>query len=181
MATDITDRLADLLSGPVAELGLDLEFVELTKAGSQTSLRVAVDQDGGVDLDQIAEATRAVSKVLDESPEAERALGAAPYTLEVSSPGVTRPLTLPRHWRRNQGRLVKCTLVEGGPEGNEVEGRVGDCDDEGVELLVDRRASKGAKPKIEATRLAYADIRRAKVQIEFTRAADAELDEEGED
>lgn len=177
MATDITDRLADLLSGPVAELGLDLEFVELTKAGSQTNLRVAVDQDGGVDLDQIAEATRAVSQVLDESPEAERALGAAPYTLEVSSPGVTRPLTLPRHWRRNKGRLVKCTLVEGG----EVEGRVGESDDEGVELLVDKRASKGAKPRIEATRLAYADIRKAKVQIEFTRAADAELDEEGED
>ncbi len=177
MATDITDRLADLLSGPVAKLGLDLEFVELTKAGNQTNLRVAVDQDGGVDLDQIAEATRAVSKVLDESPEAERALGAAPYTLEVSSPGVTRPLTLPRHWRRNQGRLVKCTLVEGG----EVEGRIGDSDDEGVELLVDKRASKGAKPKIEATRIAYADIRKAKVQIEFTRAADAELDEEGED
>lgn len=177
MTTDITDRLAELLSGPVAELGLDLEFVELGKAGSQTSLRVAVDQDGGVDLDQVAEATRVVSAVLDESD----AMGAAPYTLEVSSPGVSRPLTLPRHWRRNQGRLVKCTLVEGRPEGNEVEGRIGASDDEGVELLVDRRASKGAKPKVEAVHLAYADIRKAKVQIEFTRAAEADADEEGED
>lgn len=169
MAPDITDRLAGLLSGPVEALGLDLEFVELTKVGQQSSLRVAVDKDGGIDLDEVAEATREVSRVLDETD----AMGAQPYTLEVSSPGVSRPLTLPRHWRRNAGRLVRCTLVEGG----EVEGRIGDSDEEGVELLVDKRASKGAKPKVEATRLGYGEIRKAKVQIEFKRIDEADLDE----
>lgn len=175
MAPDISDRLAALLTGPIGELGLDLEFIELTRTGNQTNLRVAVDKDGGVDLDVVAEATREVSRVLDETD----AMGEAPYTLEVSSPGVSRPLTLPRHWRRNAGRLVKCALVEGG----EVEGRIGDSDDEGVELLVDKRATKGAKPKIEALRISYADIHKAKVQIEFKRVDDEDLDDltDGED
>lgn len=173
MAPDITDRLTGLLTEPIAALGMDLEFVELTKVGNQTNLRVAVDRDGGVDMDAIAEATRAVSAVLDESD----AMGAQAYTLEVSSPGVSRPLTLPRHWRRNQDRLVKCTLVEGG----EVEGRIGASDDTGVALAVDKRASKGAKPKVETVRLAYDDIRKAKVQIEFTRIDEVDLDDTGLD
>lgn len=163
MATDITDRLAGLLSGPLAGLGLDLEFVELTKAGKHSSLRVAVDQDGGVDLDQVAEATREVSRVLDETPEGERALAgvlSGPYTLEVSSPGVSRPLTLPRHWRRNTGRLVTCALVEGEP----VTGRIRSADDEGAVLVVDG----------DEVRLGYEQVRKAKVEIEFKRV-------EGED
>jgi len=83
---DITERLAAVLSPAVEGFGLDLEAVELTKAGKHSVLRVAVDKDGGVDMDDIADATRAVSTILDEVD----LLGKAPYTLEVSSPGIDR-------------------------------------------------------------------------------------------
>src|SRR3954463_8986667 len=109
MSTAATrDRLAEELTGPMDALGLDLEAVDLTSAGKRRLLRVAVDKDGGVTLDDIADATREVSRLLD-APEGTDALGEQPYTLEVTSPGIDRPLTAPRHWRRNEGRLVKVT------------------------------------------------------------------------
>ena len=152
---DITDRLAELLAGPIEALGLDLEAVDLSRAGKRSVLRVAVDKDGGVDLDDIAAATGEVSRVLDESD----VMGNSPYTLEVSSPGVDRPLTLPRHWRRNAGRLVNATLQDG----TEVTGRIGRTDDDGAELLTGGTAR----------RVAYADVVKARVQIEFKRPDDS--------
>ncbi|HET6152287.1 MAG TPA: ribosome maturation factor RimP [Marmoricola sp.] len=146
---DITDRLAAVLSAPVAELGLDLEAVDLSKAGKRSVLRVAVDKDGGVDMDDIAAATRAVSDVLDDSP----LLGNSPFTLEVTSPGVERPLTLPRHWRRNVNRLVKVDLVVGEP----VEGRIASSDEGGATLTV-----SGDEVRVE-----YPSVARARIQIEF--------------
>jgi ribosome maturation factor RimP len=156
---DVTDRLAGLLAGPIEALGLDLEAVDLSRAGKRSVLRVAVDKDGGVDLDDIAAATGEVSRVLDESD----VMGSSPYTLEVSSPGVDRPLTLPRHWRRNAGRLVKVTLVDGG----EVTGRIVAGDESGADLDVD-----GAGQRVD-----FADVAKARVQIEFKRP-DAAADEE---
>ncbi|MGH3411838.1 MAG: ribosome maturation factor RimP, partial [Marmoricola sp.] len=96
------DRLAVLLEEPLAAVGFDLEGVELSNVGKRRLLRVAVDKDAGVTMDDIAEATREVGRVLDDS----EVMGERAYTLEVSSRGVDRPLTLPRHWRRNLGRLV---------------------------------------------------------------------------
>jgi ribosome maturation factor RimP len=157
--SEITDRLAGLLAGPIEALGLDLEAVDLSRAGKRSVLRVAVDKDGGVDLDDIAAATGEVSRLLDDSD----VMGSTPYTLEVSSPGVDRPLTLPRHWRRNTGRLVKATLVEGG----EVTGRIVGTDDTGADLDVD-----GSGRRVE-----FADVAKARVQIEFKRP-DAAADEE---
>jgi ribosome maturation factor RimP len=87
-------------------MGLDVEAVEITPAGKRRMLRVAIDKDGGVTMDDIAEATKEVGRVLDDTD----VMGEQPYTLEVTSPGVDRPLTLPRHWRRNVGRLVKIKL-----------------------------------------------------------------------
>jgi ribosome maturation factor RimP len=152
---EITDRLAGLLAGPIEALGLDLEAVDLSRAGKRSVLRVAVDKDGGVDLDDIAAATGEVSRVLDDSD----VMGQSPYTLEVSSPGVDRPLTLPRHWRRNAGRLVKAALVDG----EEVTGRILGSDESGAELDVDGTSR----------RLAYADVTRARIQIEFKRPEEA--------
>jgi ribosome maturation factor RimP len=148
---DITDRLAGLLAGPIEGLGLDLEAVDLSKAGKRSVLRVAVDKDGGVDMDDIAAATGEVSRVLDDSD----VMGGGSYTLEVSSPGVDRPLTLPRHWRRNLDRLVKVTLSDG----DEVTGRIVDADESGAGLDVD-----GERRRVE-----FADVSKAKVQIEFKR------------
>jgi ribosome maturation factor RimP len=151
---DITDRLAGVLTGPLESLGLDLEAVDLSKAGKRSVLRVAVDKDGGVSMDDIAEATKAVSELLDDSD----LMGSNAFTLEVSSPGIDRPLTLPRHWRRNVSRLVKVTLAEGDP----VEGRITSSDEQGVTLDVPG-ASDGP------VRIAYPEIVKAKIQIEFKR------------
>src|SRR4051812_633443 len=128
-AADTRDRLAEELSGPIDALGLDLEAVDLTSAGKRRVLRVAIDKDGGVTMDDIADATREVSRVLDDTS----VMGEQAYTLEVFSPGVDRPLTLPRHWRRNSGRLVKVSPVEGEP----VTGRITATDDEGAVVDVE--------------------------------------------
>ncbi|HET8716677.1 MAG TPA: ribosome maturation factor RimP [Nocardioidaceae bacterium] len=153
------DRLVGVLTGPLAETGLDVEAIDLTPAGKRRLLRVAVDKDGGVSLDDIADATREVSRLLDESD----VMGEQPYTLEVTSPGTDRPLTLPRHWRRNQGRLVKVTGVDGGT----VTGRVHTSDEEGATLLV------GGQPDRSGTgdeqRVRFDQVRAARVQIEFNR------------
>ena len=102
-------------------------------------------------MDDIADATREVSRVLDETD----LMGQQAYTLEVSSPGVDRPLTLPRHWRRNTGRLVKVRLRDGEP----TTGRIRATDDAGAVLDVDGTAR----------RLEYAEVLKAKIQIEFKK------------
>jgi len=160
------DRIESELRDPLASLGYDLEAVELSAAGKRSVLRIAVDKDGGVTMDDVAAATRAISDILDAST----VMGERSYTLEVTSRGVDRPLTLPRHWRRNADRLVKATLVDGG-EGAEVVGRIGASDDDGVTLTVD-----GAD-----RRVAYADIAKAKVQIEFNRKAAVESEDDLDD
>jgi ribosome maturation factor RimP len=152
--TTQTSRIESELTGPLADLGLDLEAVELAPAGKRRVLRVAVDRDGGVTMDDVAEATREVGRRLDDSD----VMGEQPYTLEVTSRGVDRPLTLPRHWRRNRGRLVKVTRAD-----DSLTGRVLASDDEAVTLEVSGQEH----------RVRYDDVVRALVQIEFNRPADA--------
>jgi len=113
-----------------------------------------------VTLDDVADATREVSRVLDDSD----VMGELPYTLEVTSRGVDRPLTLPRHWRRNEDRLVKATLADG----SEVTGRVVGSDETAATLDVDG----------ERREVAYADVAKALVQIEFNRKTTSTGDEE---
>lgn len=152
MSTDQTrDRLAEVLTEPLAASGLDVESIELTPAGRRRLLRVAVDKDGGVTMDDIADATKEVSRVLDESD----VMGEHPYTLEVTSPGIDRPLTQPRHWRRNQARLVKVTTADG----TNLTGRVLASDEHGVTLDVD------GSERV----LAFDDVAKARIQIEFNR------------
>jgi ribosome maturation factor RimP len=145
---------ADLQVGlaPVVQaLGVDLEEVQVQGAGRRTVVRIVVDRDGGVDLDCVAEVTRVVSAALDDGPLADVIVG--PFLLEVTSPGVDRPLTTPTHWRRALGRLVRADLADG----DIVEGRVADIDGETVTLTVDG----------ESRRVPLAQIRRAVVQVEF--------------
>ncbi|HEX6248126.1 MAG TPA: ribosome maturation factor RimP [Nocardioidaceae bacterium] len=152
MSTDQTrDRLAEVLTEPLAAQGLDVEAIEITPAGRRRLLRVAVDKDGGVTMDDVAEATKQVSRLLDDSD----AMGEQPYTLEVTSPGTDRPLTLPRHWRRNADRLVKVTTTDGAG----VTGRVLRSDEQSVTLDVDGTERV----------LPYDDVAKARVQIEFNR------------
>ena len=111
VSTDQTrDRLAEVLTEPLAATGLDVEAIDLTPAGKRRLLRVAVDKDGGVTLDDIAEATKEVSRVLDARSDV---MGEQPYTLEVTSRGTDRPLTAPRHWRRNGAGWSRSPLADG--------------------------------------------------------------------
>lgn len=145
----MTESLETLVEATVTALGFDLEALDLTPAGKKRVLRVAVDRDGGVGIDHITDATRALSEVLDSSD----VMGEQPYTLEVTSRGVDRPLSLPRHWRRNEGRLVRLRLTD---DESSVDGRIGASDDAGVEIV-----------GRTTTRYPYDQISSALVQIEL--------------
>ena len=147
----VRDQIEQELATPLRALGLDVEAVELTPAGKRRVLRIAVDGDDGVTLDDVAEATKRVSEVLDASD----VLGEQPYTLEVTSRGVDRPLTLPRHWRRNTDRLVKVTTTDD----ETLVGRIVGSDDTGAILDIDGTRSE----------VAYAEVAKALVQVEFNR------------
>lgn len=157
----VRDRIEAALVDPLSALALDVEAVEITPAGKRRVLRIAVDKDGGVTLDDVAEATREIDRVLEESD----VMGEQPYTLEVTSRGVDRPLTLPRHWRRNVDRLVRVVLADG----SAVTGRiVAAADDEGGAATID---VSGTQQEI-----AYAEVGKALVQVEFNRSTPEEND-----
>jgi ribosome maturation factor RimP len=145
MASLSHSRLREILEPVVADAGYDLEDVTTAAAGRRTVIRVVVDRDGGVDLDAVAAVSRAVSAALDETDP----LGDSPYVLEVTSPGVDRPLTEPQHWRRNQGRLVNV---------GEITGRITGVTEADVALDV-----SGAE-----RRIAFADRPEGHVVVEFT-------------
>ena len=144
-------RLVQLLTPAVQASGYDLEDLSVSPAGRRKVVRVVVDKDGGVTLDDIADVSRTVSDLLD-TPEAEQLLAGA-YTLEVTSPGVDRPLTAPRHWRRSVGRLVLVKTAAG-----PVTGRVVEADD--AQAVLDVDGTKRA--------LLYGEVVSAHVQVEFS-------------
>lgn len=148
-----TDDLLRAVIEPIVTAdGLDLEELDVALSGRRRRVRVVVDADGGVDLEHCAALSRTISKALDES---DVVGGGGQYTLEVSSPGVSRPLTLPRHWRRNTGRLVRVARVDG----DQLDGRVVSADEHGAVLDVDGRQ----------VTVPYAEVAKATVQVEFHR------------
>ena len=159
-------RLTELLAPLVSAAGYDLEHLAVTAAGKRSVVRVLVDKDGGVTLDDVADVSRVISDeldALDALDAREPDLLGDTYVLEVSSPGVDRPLTEARHWRRNVGRLVEAHLSSGAP----VTGRVLRADDASVTLEVD-----GAERD-----LPLAEVVRGVVQVEFNRKGAPELDD----
>ena len=148
-------RIADVIGPVVAAAGMDLESVRVTAAGRRKLLRVVVDSDRGVSLDDAAAVSRELSAALDTVA----VMGDFPYTLEVSSPGVDRPLTDRRHWRRAVGRLVRVTVTDAVGSGP-VSGRIAAADADGVTLdVVD-------DPKARR-RFPYAALGPGAVQVEF--------------
>jgi ribosome maturation factor RimP len=163
---EATARLVGWIEPVVGAAGYDLEELVVTPAGRRSVVRVVVDWEGGVTLDDIAEISRTVSEVLDANDDG---MGRTPYVLEVSSPGVDRPLTEPRHWRRNTGRLVTVAV---GPAGQttEVTGRVTAVDDVGVTLAVEAQGKPGAKKRPPTPRqVPWAELGNGRVQVEFGR------------
>ncbi|MFB7917811.1 ribosome maturation factor RimP [Streptomyces sp. NPDC056061] len=157
MSTTQSERLRGLLEPLVSAEQLDLEEIEVTRAGRRRVLRIIVDSEEGVELDACAELSRAISQKLDETD----AMGEDEYVLEVSSPGADRPLTEHRHYVRATGRLARFRLHEGG----ELVARILVVDDEGIDLEVP--GVKGRKPT--SRRIAFDEIARARVEIEFSR------------
>ena len=145
-------RIADVIRPVIAAAGMDLESVRVTAAGRRRLLRVVVDSDRGVSLDDAAAISRELSTALDTVA----VMGDFPYTLEVSSPGVDRPLTDQRHWRRAVGRLVQVTVSDS-DGARPVSGRVAAADADGVTLDVE-----GAR-----RRFPYAVLGAGTIQVEF--------------
>lgn len=152
--TDKSLAAVQEMVAPIAlELALDVESVEIRKTGNQKIVKVILDKDGGISLEEIAAATREISVKLDELPEL-----ASSFTLEVTSPGVDRPLTAPKHWRRNLGRLVRVELISGGS----LDGRITDVTEEQITLQV----------KQQQRMISLTEIKRAVVQVEFNRPSE---------
>jgi ribosome maturation factor RimP len=163
-----TARLTGWITPVIDGAGYDLEELVVTPAGRRSVVRVVVDREQGVTLDDIAEVSRAVSEVLDANDDG---MG-RPYVLEVTSPGVDRPLTERRHWQRNIGRLVALTVGPGGGT-DEITGRITGVDDSGVALAVEAKGKPGAKKRPPTPRLVpWAQLGVGRVQVEFGRADD---------
>jgi len=159
------EHLLALLGPVVSTAGYDLEDVAVTSAGRRSLIRVSVDSDDGIDLDAVAEVSRLISDALDGDGQfSANAAFAGPYVLEVGSPGVDRPLTEARHWRRAVGRLVKVDSA-----GATITGRVLAATDGAVTLDVD-----GVPRDYALTALGP-----GKVQVEFNRGGKSEPDDEG--
>jgi ribosome maturation factor RimP len=159
-SAQLTEQLEPMVASAVRDTGLELEELDIAPAGRRRLVKVIVDTPDGtaLDLDAVADVSRAVSAALDS---AEHLMGAAAYTLEVSSPGVDRPLTRPRHWRRARLRLVKVRLTDA----TELLARAGDADERAVTLLV------AGTPR----RVAFEEIDRAVMQVEFAEPPAAEI------
>lgn len=154
------EKLEQVVADAVAQAGFELEELVVQQAGRKQLVKVVVDGEGadgrGIELDEVADVSRAVSKALDEM---DGVLSGA-YTLEVTSPGLDRPLTKPRHWRRARLRKVAVKQADA-----KFLARVGDADDDGVEVLADG----------QLRRIAYADIEHAVVEVEFSEPPAAEI------
>jgi len=143
----LRDQIFELLDPLVTSAGLVLEEVQVQTPGKHRFVTIIVDSETGLNLDQVTEASRTISEVMDGA----RFMGETPYTLEVTSPGVDRPLTAPRHWRKNVDRLVKVTKNDG----EVFKARILSADE--------NQATLDNGP------IDYADVKRAIIEVEFNR------------
>ena len=141
----VIDEISAVIAPVVAASGNYLEEVTITPDGKSRILTVIVDSDTHLTLDQVTAVTREISDLLETHP----ALGDQPFTLEVTSPGIDRPLTELRHWKKNHGRLVSAI----GIDGKEIKGRIGEVVD-GVVVIGEHQ-------------IPLADIEKAMIEIEF--------------
>jgi ribosome maturation factor RimP len=154
----LKDQISELVTPAVSDLGFYLEDVHVATPGSHRIVTCIVDGDASLNLDQVTSVSRVISELLDEAA----FMGETPFTLEVTSPGVDRPLTQPRHFAKNVDRLLKIIKLDG----SDVTGRILSNTDNDVTLTV---AVK--KETVEQT-VSLADIKRAVVEIEFNRKDD---------
>ena len=154
----LKDQISELVTPAVSDQGFYLEDVHVATPGSHRIVTCIVDGDASLNLDQVTTVSRVISELLDEAA----FMGETPFTLEVTSPGVDRPLTQPRHFAKNIDRLLKIIKLDE----SEVTGRILSNTDQDVTLTV---AVK--KETIEQT-VSLSEIKRAVVEIEFNRKED---------
>jgi ribosome maturation factor RimP len=160
-------QVIELLGGEFARAGYDIEDVVIDAAARPPRITVVADSDDGLNLDSAAALSRSASELLD------RVDGdATPYVLEVTSPGVDRPLTTEKHFRRARGRKVELTLSDGA----ELTGRLGEISDGTVRLVV----RKGRGADLSVRELPINDIAKAVVQVEFSPPNKRELELAGQ-
>jgi ribosome maturation factor RimP len=154
----LKDQISELVTPAVSDQGFYLEDVHVATPGNHRIVTCIVDGDTSLNLDQVTSVSRVISELLDEAA----FMGETPFTLEVTSPGVDRPLTQPRHFAKNVDRLLKIVKLDG----SEVTGRILSNTNEAVTLTVTVK-----KETLEQT-VPLADIKRAVVEIEFNRKDD---------
>jgi len=151
----ITDQISQLVTPAVEAQGFFLEEVQLVSPGKHRIVTCIVDGETSLNMDQVTGVSRAISELLDEAA----FMGDTPFTLEVTSPGVDRPLTQPRHFRKNIDRLLKIVKIDG----DVVTGRICSSSELDVTLtVVEKKETKEVSVKLT-------DIKRATVEIEFNR------------
>jgi ribosome maturation factor RimP len=148
----LRDQIFELVDPLVTKAGLVLEEVQVQTPGKHRFVTIIVDSETGLNLDQVTDASRLVGEAMDLAS----FMGDAPYTLEVTSPGVDRPLTAPRHWRKNVDRLVK--IIKN--DGEICKGRITSATEDSVTL--------------DCCSVNYSDIKRATIEIEFNQKAKKE-------
>ncbi|MFM8190659.1 MAG: ribosome maturation factor RimP [Candidatus Nanopelagicus sp.] len=139
------EEISAAITPALSNLGFYLEDVVITTAGRRSMITVIVDGDTHLSLDQVTQVTKAIGEIIENI----QSLGQSPFTLEVTSPGLDRPLTKPRHWRKNINRLVKVVLLDG----KEIKGRVRDSTQ--ISVTIDEQV------------INLSDIKRATLEIEF--------------
>lgn len=154
----LKDQISELITPAVSDLGFYLEDVHVATPGSHRIVTCIVDGDASLNLDQVTSVSRVISELLDEAA----FMGETPFTLEVTSPGVDRPLTQPRHFAKNVDRLLKVIKLDG----SEITGRILSNTDKDVTLTV------AVKKETTEEVITLADIKRAVVEIEFNRKDD---------
>ncbi|GAA1397211.1 ribosome maturation factor RimP [Luteococcus peritonei] len=175
----MNERTVTPIVQPILEAhGLELDSLDVIPAGKRKVLRITVDGDGpkgrGPLLDDIASATRDISDALDEAPE----IGNQPFTLEVSSRGVGKPLTEAKHFRRNRDRLVQASLVDG----SVLRARIQSADEAHVVLVEEPEPGKKLPADLDPRHeLGYDEITKATIQVEMNRKHDPDLDDLGDE
>jgi len=154
----LKDQISELVTPAVSDLGFYLEDVHVATPGNHRIVTCIVDGDVSLNLDQVTSVSRVISELLDEAA----FMGETPFTLEVTSPGVDRPLTQPRHFKKNADRLLKIIKLDG----SEVTGRILSNSDHDVTLAV------SVKKETAEQTIALTEIKRAVVEIEFNRKDD---------
>ena len=143
----LKDQIFELVAPLVDKAGLVLEDVQVQTPGKNRFVTIMIDSETGLNLDQVTDISRLVGETMDKAP----FMGDTPYTLEVTTPGVDRPLTAPRHFKKNVDRLVKITKNDG----TQVKGRISSADEDSVTL--------------DNASINYSEIKRAIIEIEFNR------------